>query len=187
MRPRWLWGALRRPVAFGNFTSVKGLGALSVAQFVGTLFDPSVDWAQVALVRKRWGGPMVIKGILDPDDARKCVELGAQAVIVSNHGGRQLDQVPASLEALPKISDAVGGRAAIYLDGGVRRGTDLIKARALGAEACLIGRPFLWGLSAAGEPGVDRVIDIFREELTIALALLGRPVFSAIGRDILID
>jgi isopentenyl diphosphate isomerase/L-lactate dehydrogenase-like FMN-dependent dehydrogenase len=186
MRPRWLWGALRRPVAFGNFASVKGLGALSVAQFVGTLFDPTVDWAQVAEVRKRWRGPMVIKGILNPDDARRCVELGAQGVIVSNHGGRQLDQVPASIEALPQIADAVAGRAAVYLDGGVRRGTDLIKARALGADACLIGRPFLWGLSAAGEPGVDRVIDIFREELAIALALLGHPVFSAIRGDILV-
>lgn len=187
LRPRWLVGALRRPVKFGNFADVKGMGAMSVAQFVGTLFDPSVTWDDVAEVRARWSGRLVVKGILDPADAERCVALGADAVIVSNHGGRQLDHVPAAIDALAGVSAAVGGRAAVYLDSGVRRATDLVKARALGAEACLIGRAFLWGLAAAGEDGVSHAIAILRDELASALALLGRPDFSEIGPDILAD
>lgn len=187
LRPRWLFGAARRPIGFGNFAAAKGLGAMSVAQFVGTLFDPSVTWEDVAEVRERWKGPLVVKGILNADDAARCVELGAQAVVVSNHGGRQLDHVPAAIEALPGVAARVDGRARVYLDSGVRRATDIIKAKALGADACLIGRPFLWGLASAGEAGVDRAIGFFAEELRIALTLLGTPRFASITRDILID
>ena len=159
----------------GSFTSV--------AQHVASLFDPSADWDDVARIRERWKGPMVIKGILHSADAVKAVELGAEAVMVSNHGGRQLDHSPPALTALREIVQAVNGRAEIILDGGVRRGTDVLKAIALGATACGSGRSFLWGLSAGGEAGVRRATEIFRQELDNAMALLGTPNIASITRD----
>jgi isopentenyl diphosphate isomerase/L-lactate dehydrogenase-like FMN-dependent dehydrogenase len=125
----------------------------------------------------------VIKGILHPADAVKAVELGAEAVMVSNHGGRQLDHSPPALTALPEIAQAVNGRAEVILDGGVRRGTDVLKAIALGATACANGRSFLWGLSAGGEAGVKRAVDIFRQEMDNAMALLGTPNIASITGD----
>jgi L-lactate dehydrogenase (cytochrome)/(S)-mandelate dehydrogenase len=172
-RPRWLAGVLLSPPSLGNFESSDRPRFTSVAQHVATLFDPSVTWDDLARLRDQWSGPLVIKGVLHPDDARKAVEIGAHGVIVSNHGGRQLDHVPAPISALPDIVSAVGGRAEIILDGGVRRGTDILKALALGASACSIGRPFLWGLCAAGRDGVARSIEILRDELDNAMTLLG--------------
>lgn len=184
LKPRWLYGLMRNPVRFGNFEAAAGGGGFtSIAQHVASLFDPAADWDAVAEVRRRWHGPMVVKGLMHPDDARRAVDLGCQGVIVSNHGGRQLDQVPAAVSALPAVADAVGGRADVILDGGVRRGTDLIKARALGADACMIGRPFLWGLASGGRAGVARTIAILRDELDNAMALLGRARFADIGPD----
>ncbi len=130
-----------------------------------------------------WRGPLAIKGILHPDDAVKAVDLGANAVIVSNHGGRQLDHSPSAIVALPEVVAAVGGRTEIILDGGVRRGTDVLKALALGANACSIGRSYLWGLSAGGEAGVSRAIDLLARELDTAMALLGTPTISDVRRD----
>lgn len=177
-RPRWLTGVLLSPPGFGNFEAPKEAGSTrpgftSVARHVASLFDPSATWDDVARLREMWPGPVVVKGVLHPDDARKAVSVGAQAVMVSNHGGRQLDHVPAPISALPGVVAAVGGRAEVLLDGGVRRGTDILKALALGASACSIGRPFLWGLAAAGRDGVARAIEILRDELDNAMTLLG--------------
>ena len=173
-RPRWLTGVLLSSPRFGNF-EMSGAAFTSVAQHVASLFDPSASWDDVARVRDSWPGPVVIKGVLHPDDAHKAVELGAHAVMVSNHGGRQLDHVPAPISVLPEIVAAVGGRIEVVLDGGVRRGTDILKALALGASSCSIGRPFLWGLAAAGRDGVSRAIAILRDELDNAMVLLGTP------------
>ena len=173
-RPAWLWGLWRNPVAFGNFAAAGAAGgATTVAQHVASLFDPSADWALIAKLRQGWSGPFVVKGVLHPDDARAAVQAGAEAVIVSNHGGRQLDTVPGACTALPGVVAAVRGEAEVVLDGGVRRGTDILKALALGARACMIGRPFLWGLAAAGEAGVERAIGILAAELDEAMALAG--------------
>lgn len=182
-RPGWLAGVARSRPAFGNFQTAGSSGFTSVAQHVASLFDPSAKWDDIARIREVWRGPMALKGILHPADALKAVEIGADAVIVSNHGGRQLDDVPAAIAALPDIAAAVGGRAEIILDGGVRRGTDIVKALALGASACSMGRPFLWGLSAGGTEGVLRAIEIFRNELDNAMTLLGTPTLGDITRD----
>lgn len=181
-RPRWLYGLLRSPVKFGNFVGSEPEGFTSIAKLVGTLFDPTAGWDDIARIRDKWRGPVVVKGVLHPDDARRAVEIGCDAVIVSNHGGRQLDQVPASVAALPGVVEAVDGRAEVILDSGVRRGTDILIARALGASACMIGRAFLWGLASGGKAGVTRTIDILREELDNAMALLGQRRFADIDR-----
>jgi isopentenyl diphosphate isomerase/L-lactate dehydrogenase-like FMN-dependent dehydrogenase len=172
-RPRWVAGVLLSPPGLGNFASAERSRFTSVAQHVASLFDPSAAWDDVARLRDLWSGPVVIKGVLHPDDARKAVGIGAEAVMVSNHGGRQLDHVPAPISVLPEIVAAAGGRAEVILDGGVRRGTDILKALALGASACSIGRAFLWGLAAAGQEGVARSIAILRDELDNGMTLLG--------------
>ena len=136
-------------------------------------FDQSVTWKDIEWAKSIWGGPVVLKGILSPDDARLCVEHGVDGVIVSNHGGRQLDGVRSAIAALPDVVEAVDGKLDVILDGGVRRGTDIVKALALGAKACMIGRPFLYGLAARGGPGVALALQILRNELDLALALTG--------------
>ena len=183
-RPAWLYGLGRNPVSFGNFATPGGTERVtSIAQHVATLFDPSADWALIAQVRKSWQGPFVVKGVMHPDDARAAVRAGADAVIVSNHGGRQLDAVQGTCAALPGVVAAVGGEAAVLLDGGIRRGTDILKALALGARACMIGRPFLWGLAAAGEAGVRRAIEILTAELDEAMALAGVRDLAEVTED----
>ncbi|MBN7787499.1 alpha-hydroxy-acid oxidizing protein [Ponticoccus gilvus] len=185
-RPHWLQGYLRHGVSFGNFESGSSDGGFaSIATRVASLGDASANWETVARVAQEWGGPFVIKGLLHPDDARRAADLGAQAVIVSNHGGRQLDSVPSPIAALPAIAEAVGGRTQVILDGGVRRGTDIVKAKALGADAVMVGRAFLWGLAAAGQPGVSKAITLLAEELDNALALMGQPAYRAIDRSAL--
>jgi len=192
VRPAWLLDFLRHGVRFGNFEGHAPTGDFSsIAAHVANLCDAGADWRAVERIAARWDGPVVVKGVLNPDDARRAVDLGAEAVIVSNHGGRQLDHVPSAVGALPGVVEAVAkagaGRAQVLLDGGVRRGTDVVKAKALGADACMIWRAFLWGLAAAGEQGVRRAISVFAEELDIALALLGRPDFADIDRSVLGD
>ncbi|WP_454684144.1 alpha-hydroxy acid oxidase [Ancylobacter moscoviensis] len=173
-RPAWLAGFLRAPIRFGNFAAAAPQGGFSsIAQHIAKLCDASADWDTVARLIELWDGPVVVKGLLNPRDAERAVALGVDAIIVSNHGGRQLDRVPSAIAALPAIAAAVAGRTQVILDGGVRRGTDIAIARCLGADACMIGRPFLWGLAAAGEAGVTRALDILRDELDIAMALLG--------------
>ncbi len=138
-------------------------------------FDPTLTWSDLEWMIEQWNGPFAVKGVQRADDAVRAVQCGAQAVVVSNHGGRQLDHAPATLEVLPEIVDAVGDRAEVLVDGGVRRGTDVVKALALGARACLIGRAYLYGLGGAGEAGVDRALELLRQEIARTLALIGCP------------
>ena len=182
-RPAWLWDMMHTKARFGNFEARPGTGFSSVAQHVASLFDPGAGWDDVARLRDSWQGPVVIKGVLRAEDAQQAVSIGADAVVVSNHGGRQLDGVPAALSMLPEIVAAVDPSVEIYLDGGVRRGGDIVKALALGARACMIGRPSAWGLSAGGTAGVSRAVSILRAELDNALALLGIAAVTAVGRD----
>jgi isopentenyl diphosphate isomerase/L-lactate dehydrogenase-like FMN-dependent dehydrogenase len=157
-----------------------------VAQFA-TEIDPTLSWRDLAWVREQWDGPLVVKGVLHPDDARQAVELGAQGVVVSNHGGRQLDGAASTISALPPVLDAVGNGAEVYFDGGVRRGADVLKAVALGARAVLLGRALLYGLAAGGDAGVARALAILRGELELALALAGCPAVERLDRSFLLQ
>ncbi len=150
--------------------------------YIGEQFDRSVTWDDAAKMIQQWNGPFAIKGILTVDDAKRAVDIGANAIIVSNHGGRQLDHSPAPIDVLPEIVEAVGGRAEVILDGGVRRGTDVLKALALGAKACMTGRCYLFGLGAGGEAGVDRALALLKQEINLDMALLGTRDVSEIGR-----
>ena len=141
--------------------------------YMNQQFDPSVTWDEAKEIASMWGGPFAIKGLMNADDAEKAIEIGASAIVISNHGGRQLDSAVAPIDVLPEIAERVNGRAEILIDGGIRRGTDIVKAIALGADACLIGRPWVYGLAAKGEKGVGLVIDILSSEVTRTLQLLG--------------
>ena len=153
----------------------------SLSQWTASQFDPALNWADVAWVKERFGGPVIVKGVLDPDDAVAAVENGADAVIVSNHGGRQLDGAPSTIRVLPEIVDAIGHRTEVFLDGGIRSGQDVLKALAYGAKGTFIGRPMLYGLGAGGEAGVTRVLDIIRKELDITMALCGERDILNVG------
>ncbi len=151
-----------------------------------TLFDESLTWKDVEWLRSITRLPIVVKGVLRADDARRAIDHGASGVVVSNHGGRQLDTVPATIDALGPIVEAVAGRIDVLMDGGVRRGTDVLKALALGAKAVLVGRPILWGLATAGQPGVEKVLEILEHETELACALAGCPSISAIDPSLLL-
>ncbi|MFP5218266.1 MAG: alpha-hydroxy acid oxidase [Actinomycetes bacterium] len=169
-------------MGLGSFTSAD-LGVrerLRMLDVVNELFDPAVTWSDLSWLKDVWGGPLVVKGVMTGADASRCVDAGADAVWVSNHGGRQLDGLPGTAEVLPEVVAAVGGRAEVYLDGGVRRGSDVVKALALGARACMIGRPYVYGLAAGGQEGVEVVLDLLRTEIDTTLALLGRPTLSSL-------
>lgn len=182
-RPSWLLGALKSHPGFGNFESNDKSGFTSVAQHVATMMEPSANWDDIARVREKWRGPMMLKGLLHPADAEKAVALGIEAIAVSNHGGRQLDQAPAAITALPAIVAAVGGQSEVFIDGGISRGTDILKALALGARGVGLGRSILWGLSAAGEQGVNRALEILKQELDNSMALLGTPNTSDVSEE----
>jgi L-lactate dehydrogenase (cytochrome) len=154
-----------------------------VAELVGTMFDPAATIDDLSWLRSVWDGPLVVKGIQTVADARAVVDGGADAVIVSNHGGRQLDRAPTPLEALPAVVDAVGDRAEVYVDGGILSGSDVVAAVASGARAALVGRAYLYGLMAGGERGVQRAADILRQEVAGTLALLGVTRVSDLRRD----
>jgi L-lactate dehydrogenase (cytochrome) len=174
--PGWSYGFARYPrFRWGNLPAGEGNGATAFGASVNRQFDPSASWHDIGWFRDRWHGSLVVKGVLHPEDARRAVSLGAEAVIVSNHGGRQLDGAPAAISALPAVVAAVGGEAEVYMDGGIRRGVDIVKALALGARACLAGRALAYGLGAAGEAGAWRAVEILQEELRTALALAGCP------------
>ena len=151
-------------------------------QHINAQFDQTVTWKDIDWLKSIWPRKMAIKGILHQEDARIAVEHGVDAVIVSNHGGRQLDDAPSAIAALPGIVQAVDGKAEVLMDGGIRRGSDIVKAMALGASGCLIGRAGLYGLAANGESGVSRAIDILRKEIDITLALLGQPDITKLNR-----
>jgi 4-hydroxymandelate oxidase len=157
----------------------------SFLEYVHNLLDPSLTWDGIAWLRSITALPILIKGVLSPADADRAMAIGADGLVVSNHGGRQLDGAVATIDALPEIVEAVGGRAPILLDGGIRRGTDVLKALALGARAVLIGRPYLWALAADGERGVGRVLDLLRGELELAMALAGCPEIALIDRSLI--
>ena len=152
-----------------------------MARRMGSLLDPGLSWKDVDWIRSLWNGPMLLKGVLHPVEAMEAVAHGVDGLIVSNHGGRQLDGAAASLQALPAIVEAVEGRIPILVDGGIRRGADVVKALALGASLCLIGRPQLWGLAVAGEAGVRHVIELYRTELDRVMGLMGLKSIADIG------
>lgn len=185
VRPRWLWHYLRSPKPIlANVAHRIDQGSKdnsSLIQYVADQFDPSVTWDDMAWMIEEWGGPFAIKGILSSADARRAVAVGASAIMVSNHGGRQLDGALSAFEALGPMADAVGGECELILDGGIRRGTHVLKALARGATACSTGRPYLWGLAAGGEAGVTRMLDIVQEELRLNLGLLGCKNISQVN------
>ena len=156
----------------------------TLARYTDEQFDKTVTWDDAAWMMEEWGGPFLIKGILRPDDARRAAELGCAGVIVSNHGGRQLDHAPAPIDVLPEIVAAVDGKAEVILDGGVRRGTDLLKALALGATACMTGRPFLYGLAAGARAGVERAFEILAAEPRRDMMLAGCPDIASLSPDL---
>jgi L-lactate dehydrogenase (cytochrome)/(S)-mandelate dehydrogenase len=175
IRPRW-WYAFLRHRRFGirNLMSDSSVaGAIRSVEVLRDMAMPAFSWADAMWARERWRGPALIKGILDAQDAERAVDAGFDGIIVSNHGGRQLDHALASVDALPAVSQAVGGRGTVLLDGGIRRGTDVIKAMCLGATAVLIGRPFLYGLAARGAAGVVGVLDLLHAEIDRGLTLMG--------------
>ncbi len=187
VRPGYLFDlATTPPIRAENFAHNAG-GVGSIVDFINTQFDRTVTWRDAAWMREQWDGAFAIKGVGRPSDAAQCIDLGADAVWVSNHGGRQLDTAPATIDLLKPIADAVAGRGQIILDGGIRRGSDIAKALALGANAVAIGRPYLWGLAALGEAGVNRALDILTSELQRTMALLGRSRIAALGPDIVAD
>jgi L-lactate dehydrogenase (cytochrome) len=173
---RWCMGMLgTKRRSFGNIVGhAKGVSNMSsLSAWTAEQFDPSLSWDDIAWIRKLWKGKIILKGILDPEDARRAVEVGCDAIIVSNHGGRQLDGAPSSIKALPAIVKAVGGKTEIILDSGIRSGQDVLKAIALGADSTMIGRAFLYGLGAGGEAGVTRALQIIAKELDVTMAFTG--------------
>jgi L-lactate dehydrogenase (cytochrome) len=188
-RPAWAWdvGIRGRPLALGNVAPVLG-GRSGLADFFAWMrdnFDPSVTWKDLDWVRERWTGPILVKGILDVEDARTAADIGADGIIVSNHGGRQLDGVSSTAEALPAIVDAVGSRLPVLADGGVRSGLDVVRMLALGARAVLLGRAWAYALGAAGEAGVAHMLSLIQAEMRVAMALTGSTKIAGIDRRIL--
>ena len=188
-RPGWAWDvAIRgRPMTLGNVEPLIGAGAAleDLMSWVSENFDASVTWKDVEWVREQWKGPLIIKGILDPDDARHALDSGADGIVVSNHGGRQLDGVSSSARALPRIADAVAGRIAVLADGGVRSGLDVVRMLALGADFVLMGRAWAYALAAAGERGFAHVLKLVDAEMRVALALTGCTRAAEIDEQIL--
>jgi L-lactate dehydrogenase (cytochrome) len=175
-KPAWAWSVLKgKSRTFGNISGhVPGMENVnSLSKWTQDQFDPALNWKDVEWIKDYWPGNLVIKGILDIDDARTAVKMGADAIVVSNHGGRQLDGTSSSIAMLPRIAEAVGNDTEILFDGGIRTGADIVRAIALGARACLIGRSYVWGLGAGGRAGVAKAIDILKNELSVTMALTG--------------
>ncbi|MBB3566965.1 alpha-hydroxy acid oxidase [Rhizobium sp. BK491] len=190
MRPGWCMGMLKtKRRSFGNIIGhAKDISDMTtLSHWTHSQFDPKLSWSDVAWIKEQWGGPLIIKGILDVEDAKAAVDTGADAIIVSNHGGRQLDGAHSSISMLPRIVDAVGDRIEVHMDGGIRSGQDVLKAVALGAKGTFIGRPFLYGLGAMGKDGVTLALEIIRKELDISMALCGKRDIKAVDRSILAD
>jgi L-lactate dehydrogenase (cytochrome) len=188
-KPRWCLGMLgTKRRHFGNIVGhVKGVADMSsLSSWTAQQFDPTLSWDDVAWIKKLWGGKLILKGILDAEDARLAVASGADALIVSNHGGRQLDGAPSSISALPEIVEAVGDRIEVWMDGGIRSGQDVLKAVALGAKGTLIGRAFLYGLGAMGEAGVSKCLELIHRELDTSMAFCGHTDIRTVDRGILL-
>jgi len=188
-KPTWCWNMLRtQRRTFRNIAGhAKGVSDLaSLAAWTAQQFDPRLNWDDVEWIKNRWGGKLILKGVLDPEDARRAVDSGADALVVSNHGGRQLDGAMSSISMLPQIVAEVGGRTEVWMDGGVRSGQDILRAVALGARGTMIGRSFLYGLGAGGKEGVAKVLEILAKELDVTMALCGHRDIHAIDRSILV-
>jgi L-lactate dehydrogenase (cytochrome) len=188
-KPHWCMGmAGTKRRQFGNiFGHVKGVEDMtSLGSWTAEQFDPSLNWGDVEWIKQRWGGKLVLKGIMDADDAKRAVECGADALIVSNHGGRQLDGAPASIAALPAIAEAVGRDIEVWVDGGIRSGQEVLKAIALGAKGTLIGRAFVYGLGAYGEAGVRQCLELIARELDLTMAFTGRTDIATVDRSVLV-
>lgn len=189
--PFWAWdvGIKGKPHTLGNVSKYLGKD-VGLDDYIGWLtenFDPSISWKDLEWIREFWDGPMVIKGILDPQDAKDAVSFGADGIVVSNHGGRQLDGVLSSAKALPSIADAVKGDIKILADSGIRNGLDVVRMIALGADACMLGRAYIYALSTAGQAGVENLLDIFNKEMRVAMTLTSNQKISDITRDALVD
>jgi L-lactate dehydrogenase (cytochrome) len=188
-KPGWAWdvGLHGRPHRLGNLEPVLGRasGLNDYMRWLGANFDPSIAWADLDWIRAAWDGPLIIKGILDPDDARAAADVGADGIVVSNHGGRQLDGVLSSAKALPAIAEAVKGRLTILADSGIRSGLDVVRMLALGADGVLLGRAWLYALAAGGEAGVTKLLDLIEKEMRVAMALTGVRSIAEIDRSIL--
>jgi L-lactate dehydrogenase (cytochrome) len=187
-KPAWVSGVLRgKRRTFGNLVGhLKGIDDITaLGTWIGTQFDTTLNWKDVDWIRSIWPGKLVLKGILDVEDAEIAAKSGAQAIVVSNHGGRQLDGAPSSIEVLPEIVDVVGSQIEIMFDGGIRSGQDVMRALALGAKSCMIGRAFAYGLGAAGEAGVAKAIDILRNELNTTMGLCGVNTIAEIDDHVL--
>ncbi|WP_284336992.1 alpha-hydroxy acid oxidase [Comamonas sp. NoAH] len=188
-KPRWCLGMLgtqRR--SFGNIVGhVDGVADMSsLSSWTADQFDPTLNWGDVEWIKKRWGGKLILKGLMDAEDARLAVQSGADALVVSNHGGRQLDGAPSSIEALPSMVEAAGKGIEVWMDGGIRSGQDVLKARALGAQGTLIGRSFLYGLGAFGQEGVSKALSIIHKELDTTMAFCGHTNINNVGKEILL-
>jgi L-lactate dehydrogenase (cytochrome) len=190
-KPAWAWdvGVMGRPHTLGNVAPVLGenSGLEDFMGWLGANFDPSITWRDLEWIRELWKGPLIIKGVLDPEDARAAAEIGADGIVVSNHGGRQLDGVLSSAHALSAIVDAVGDRLTVLADGGVRSGLDVVRMLALGAKGVLLGRAFVYALAARGGPGVTQLLDLIDREMRVAMALTGVTSVDQIDRTILAD
>lgn len=182
-KPAWAMRALMGRKTFGNLAGhVKGSkNIVTLSEWTASQFDPSLSWDDVAWIKQEWGGKLILKGILDVEDARLAVAAGADAIVVSNHGGRQLDSAMSSIQALPAIVEAVGHQTEVWFDGGIRTGQDILKATALGAKGSLVGRAFLYGLGAMGEAGVSKMLDILHKELDVSMALTGTKDIRDVG------
>ena len=188
-KPAWAWSVLKgKRKTFGNLAGhVKGMENVnSLGVWIQSQFDPALNWKDVEWIKSIWPGKLILKGILDVEDAKTAVKLGADAIVVSNHGGRQLDGAPSSISALPAIADAVGSDTEVLFDGGIRTGADIMRALALGARACMIGRAYVYGLGAGGQAGVAKAIDILEKELSVTMALTGTNSIADIGRHVLV-
>ena len=177
-----------KPLTFGNLEKAVP-GARSPSAFrawVESQFDPSVTWEDIAWVREHWDGRLVVKGVLDAEDARRAVDVGVDGIVVSNHGGRQLDSVPSTVRALPEVADAVGDRVEVLVDGGIRTGLDVVKMLALGARAVLIGRAWGWSVAARGESGVRHVLSVMKADIDVALGLTGCRSVADLDRSSLV-
>jgi L-lactate dehydrogenase (cytochrome) len=189
LHPGWTWRFLRSdPIRFANVRDDAGVGdgstAVTLSEYVNTQFDPGLSWRDVEWMRSVWAGPLVIKGVQTVDDAQLAADAGVEAIALSNHGGRQLDSAPATLDLVAPVADAVGDRLEIICDGGVRRGSDIVKAVALGARACMAGRAYLYGLGAGGERGVDHVLGLLGADVRRTMALVGASRVAELGREL---
>lgn len=190
MHPKWAWdvGVMGRPHDLGNISSYLGqaTGLNHYLQWLGDNFDTGISWQYLDWIREFWDGPLLIKGILDPDDARDALRFGADGIVVSNHGGRQLDGTISTVRALPMIADAVAGQLTIAVDSGIRNGLDVVRMLALGADVCMIGRAFAYALAAAGGAGVSHLLDLFAKEIQLVMTLSGAKNVKDINADCLV-